>query len=164
MDQVPCWDQKASDSMWNASCRASVSPFLLGFEWFGEKYWENCHKHLFISSSDLLRNKIRVERQSSASSKRNHQGSPQISLFWINCLDNTHGTYNCETTLWQLQRMPERLRWCCCSPCCCFSFLHIPRVTMEREVIPRSAVPGHGWSPCRHGRLFCFWLKDWCFQ
>lgn len=129
--------------------RTLVSPFLRGFEWCGKKYWENCHKDLFISSSDPLRNKVRVERQS-ASSKPNHQGSPQISAFWIDCLDNTQGTYNGETTLWPLQLTPERLRWWCCSPSRCLSFLHIPRVTMEREVIPRSAVPGQWCSPCGH--------------
>lgn len=159
MDQEPCWDQKASNSTWNASCRASVSPFLLGFEWRGEKYWENCHKHLFLSASDLLRNKVRAERQS-ASSKPNHQGSPQPSVFWINYLDNTHRTYNGETTLWQLQRTPKEVQVAVLSHLL-LSFLHIPRVTTEREVIPRSALPGRWWSPCGHGR-FCFWLKDWC--
>lgn len=109
MDQEPCWNQKVSNSTWNASCRASVSPFLLGFEWRGEKYWENFHKHLFLSASDLLRNKVRVERQS-ASSKPNHQGSPPPSVFWINYLDNTHRTYNGETTLWQLQLTPKEVQ------------------------------------------------------
>ena len=155
MDQGPCWDQKASDSMWNPSCGASVSPFLLGIEQYGEKYWENCCNYLFISSSDLLRSYVRVERQP-PSSKPNHQWRPCISVFWTDGLDDTQGIYTGETTLWPLQLMPGRLRWWCCFPSCCLSFLCIPRVTMEREVTPRSGVSGWQWSPCGHGSLFCF--------
>lgn len=134
---IPCRDQKAGDSTWNA--RASVSPFLFGFERRGEKYWEKCHKRSFISSSDLLRNKRGAERQS-ASSKPNHQGSPQISVCWINCLDDAHGTYNGETTLGELQPMSKKA--------------HVVLLLSQ-------LLFGQWCSPCDHRSLFCFWLMVW---